>query len=327
MNFQNTFPAMKERFIKKIKQIFTSFYLWYKGIDWSIKFFTYVVIGHLILLTLWFCFDSPICWKTEILENVRIEYIGFGLDLILLGLIQSILYQRHQRKQDIKRWKEEIDDFRGWNEKEAMYRIVGLIRRLSAAKEHALDLSHCYLRYATLKGINLSGSNLSDAKLDGAELDGAILNDCNFERASLQGANLADAKLKRSNLQNSILLTLVYSNEDPVFYKSLISPNLPSFKRTNLEGANLESARLENAHLYGANLKNTSFNEAKLDGANLQGSILDGAKFMNASLAGVAVDKEWYDSVRFNQTKGGEYIFENYTYSEGKLWPYSERHD
>ncbi len=318
---------MKERFIKKTKPIFTSFCSWYKEIDWSIKFFTYVVLGHLILLKLWFYFDSPICWKTEILENVRIEYIGFGFDLILLGLIQSILFQRHQRKQDIKRWKEEIDDFRGWNEKEATYRIVGLIRRLSAAKEHALDLSHCYLRYATLKGINLSGSNLSDAKLDGAELEGATLNDCNFERASLQGSNLADAKLKRSNLRNTILQTLVYSNEDPDLYKSPILPNLPTFKRTNLEEANLESAHLENAHLYGANLKNASFNEAKLDGANLQGSILDGVKFVNASLVGVAIEKEWYDSVRLDQTKDGEYIFENYTYSEGKLWPYSERHD
>ena len=44
---------------------------------------------------------------------------------------KEILERLGEKRRNIKRWQEEIDDFRGWNSEEAKFRIVGNIKRLN----------------------------------------------------------------------------------------------------------------------------------------------------------------------------------------------------
>lgn len=131
------------------------------------------IIAFLIVLAvgliIHYYYGGQIDWK-----GIYIEATGMLLDIIFLGIIWAILEFRRSKKIEINRYKNEIDDFRKWKSEEAMYRIVGNIKRLNKLKFYDIDLSFCYLRNAELWNIrcsgNLSSANLRNAKLAGSDL-------------------------------------------------------------------------------------------------------------------------------------------------------------
>jgi hypothetical protein len=189
--------------------MFQRFKTFLKEIDGSIWFYLSLLAASLFFLRLTF-FVHPDT-SGDFWGNARIEFVGFCLDVFLLGLIFSIFMQRYQWKQDIKRWQEEIDDYRRWDEKEAMFRIVGNIKRLNRAGVTKIDLSGCYLRGANLSDLNLRGSiffdadlrgvdfsytNLDEVRFGGTDLKESILIGTTFKNASFAGVNLDDAKVR-----------------------------------------------------------------------------------------------------------------------------------
>ncbi len=108
-----------------------------------------------------------------------------SFDLLIFGLFLLWLTKpgekRRERDLNIQRYQEEIEDYLGWDEKEAMYRIVGNIKRLNRE-----GITNIYLKKANLKGAdlhkaNLEGANLTDARL---EAEGGGLTDANLEGAT-----------------------------------------------------------------------------------------------------------------------------------------------
>jgi len=182
-----------------------------KAIDGSIWF--YLLLLAVSLFVLRFTFFVHPDTSGDFWGNVRVEFVGFCFDVLLLGLIFSIFMQRYQRKQDIKRWQEEIDDYREWNEPEAMFRIVGNIKRLSRLGVTEIDLQHCFLEESNLGGLNLSGSIFSGARMEHtflaeAELENAFFHWTNLSRANLIKANLKGAFLKYTVLEDAILFDI-----------------------------------------------------------------------------------------------------------------------
>jgi len=92
-------------------------------------------------------------------KNVLVEAHGFMMDLVIFGFVLTAYELFRQRKDRIERYHEEIDDYRGWDEKEAMYRNAGNIRRLNREGESRIRLYHSNLYNANLIGVNLSGAN------------------------------------------------------------------------------------------------------------------------------------------------------------------------
>lgn len=206
-----------------------------KEIDGSIWF--YLSLFAVSLFFLRFTFFVHPDTSGDFWGNVRIEFVGFCFDVFLLGLIFSIFMQRYQRKQDIKRWQEEIDDYRGWDEKEAMFRIVGNIKRLNRAGVTKIDLSGCYLRGADLSNLNLRGSTFFETDLRDADLgysdfsdvlfstvyfQGAYLIGTIFDNASFSGVNLENAKvgepwwfddLRKRGVKQADVLSKIYEVE------------------------------------------------------------------------------------------------------------------
>jgi uncharacterized protein YjbI with pentapeptide repeats len=224
---------------------------------------TLIVVAIIILL---FIFALNIIFgslykKCSVWENLFAAAHGFLAEVVVFGIIIVLITKRNERKADIKRWQEEIDDYRGWDEKEAMYRIVGNIRRLNKNGITNISLSRCFLKESDLRDANLQGAYLwyailDRANLDRANLEGAYFHRANLQRADLTGAILQGASLRGANLGQAIL------------------------RKANLQRADLWEANLQRGDFWEANLKGANFHEAILLGANLQEADITGVKYL-----------------------------------------------
>lgn len=240
------------------------------GIFKKIKMgFGFNIIIYLILLIVFalavfgIAFFKNYLSQESFFEGVTIEAFGMLFDILVLGIIFNLFYNIRERNRDIQRYLEEIEDFRHWDEKEAMYRTVGNIKRLIKLGAKNLPLDYSYLEDAILSDLNLDGASLRWANLKKADLSGAKLNKANFEGTDLNGSNLQDAKLHSSIFQDAIL------NE------------------ANLQKAELNNAKFQEAVLIGASLWN-----ACLIGADLTDTKLEDADLNEADLTDIRGIKE-----------------------------------
>ena len=89
-------------------------------------------------------------WKNFKWHDLLVEANGMFFDLVIFGVFLTIYEALSEKKDRIERLQEEIDDYRGWDEKEAMYRIVGAVRRLKREGNVEINLTRCYLAGAVL---------------------------------------------------------------------------------------------------------------------------------------------------------------------------------
>jgi hypothetical protein len=134
----------------------------------------------------------------EFFENIMVEAHGLVFDLLVIGFFLAFFNKLGERDREIKRYNEEIGDYRGWDEKEATYRTVGLIRRLNNMDVTDIGLHNTFLQGADLRGADLRGADLRGADLRDAHLDGADLRNAN-----MWGAILTDTNLTRVRYNNA----------------------------------------------------------------------------------------------------------------------------
>ena len=239
--------------------------IWEFLIDNKIRFF--MIVLFILVSPLYFIWthekNSFSVW------DILVEYHGMVFDVVLFGIILSIFEARldkrlrakeaeQQRQERIERWKEEIDDYRGWDEKEAMYKIVGNIKRLIKEKVEKLDLHSCYLRKANLHEahlpeVHLYLSKLTESNLWGANLENAVLTGVFLEKSVLQNANLKKALLEKAQLTNTDLKGAI-----------LMEAQL---QRANLIRADLRGANLQNANILGVEIEGANFRDVDLTSA------------------------------------------------------------
>lgn len=231
-------------------------------------------------------------------HDLLVEANGVVFDLLVFGVLLSAYEALREKKEKIERLNEEIDDFRGWDEKEAMYRIAGAIRRLNNLNKSTIQLSDCFLSSANLTHINLAGANLSSAILENSQLYQANLSSANlistdFSFAKLREANIKMARLDYADLRNADL-----------FGAEMVGANL---FEANLERANLDRANLSKANLFRANLVGATFLES-----NLEGVEIDEAK------VGI-IGEHWFDILETWNVKGISEIRQKYRVNQNGL--------
>jgi uncharacterized protein YjbI with pentapeptide repeats len=182
--------------------------------------------------------------------QVLAEAHGMIFDIAVIGILIFWLNQNGQTRQQIRTYKDEIDDFRLWESEEAAFRTVGNIKRLNRHKIYEINLVNCHLSRTNLSHVNLKASNLNSA---------------NLSNSSLIETNLENTRLNQTNFENSNL-------------------NQASLNGAYASGANFKDAFLIKANFEGAFLIKTNFKNAYLMEGNLQNSYLMGADFENASL-------------------------------------------
>jgi Pentapeptide repeats (8 copies) len=191
----------------------------------------------------WFllmCLLNSLDGKDFAWHDMLVEANGMTFDLVVFGVLLTIYESISEKRSKIERLKEEIDDYRSWDEKEAMYRIVGAVKKLNSLGISQIDLSNCYLNGAKLDCANLKGSNLCSADLFEADLFEADLSWADLSRANLSEANLSRANLSHANLSHA-----------------------------NLSGANLLVANLSGAYLLMAYMCRANLSRANLSGVDL----------------------------------------------------------
>lgn len=306
---------------EKIKNV------WHRILNHPAIFFLLSMIIGLILIIILDILDKEFNW-----HDIKVEAHGLIFDLFVFGLLLTLYEALKSKKLKIDQLKDEIDDFRRWDEKEATFRIVGRIKRLNKEGVSSINLAHCYLkkaylnkanlkqavlRQANLEGaelgssnlqnailimanlieVELGGANLQDSKLLNANLEGAWLWGANLQNANLNSANLHKANLSRANLVNA---NLKGANLTDIILEEANLQNL-ELGGVDLSGINLNKAHMRKVYLAGANLQGAQLRESNLEeavlfSANLQKADLRGTKLSNANLMGVKLEGARIDS-------------------------------
>ncbi|MBL7856902.1 MAG: pentapeptide repeat-containing protein [Cyclobacteriaceae bacterium] len=192
------------------------------------------------------------------IQQVLAEAHGMIFDIAVIGILLVWLNQNGEKRQRIRTYKDEIDDFRLWESEEAAFRTVGNIKRLNRHGIHDINLVNCYLprtnlNYANLSGSNLNSANISQSSLIEANLENARLNQTNFENSNLNQANLQGAYASGANFKDAFLIKAHF---DSAF---LI--------KANFNNAFLMESNLQNCYVMGADFENASLYKADLRGA------------------------------------------------------------
>lgn len=182
-------------------------------------------------------------YDLEYWEGITVEAHGMILDIGIIGIFVLWLNKLGDKRAKIRLHEDEIDDFRKWKSKEAMFRITGNIRRLGRLGKTNVDIRDCFLRKADLSFANLLRANL--------------------ERADLRHTNFYSAKLDETNITSADLRKARVSN-------------------ASLKGAYLICADLRNADLSRVDLRDAALGLTKLQGCNLSDADLTGADFEKA---------------------------------------------
>jgi hypothetical protein len=150
----------------------------------------------------------------DFLENILVEAHGMLLDILVIGVFILWLNRSGEKSLEIRRYEEEIDDFRGWNSKEAGYRIAGNVKRLNRNGITDIKLQQCHLVKVDLSFVNLTRASLRRTNLSNAFLLGANLSHTNLSLANLRDADLSRACLSGANLSHTCLFRADLSDAD-----------------------------------------------------------------------------------------------------------------
>ncbi len=188
--------------------------------------------------------------------QILAEAHGMLFDIAVIGILIFWLNKNGEKRQRIRTYKDEIDDFRLWESEEAAFRTVGNIKRLNRHEIHEINLVNSHLSKTNLNYVNLKDSNLNSAdlshsflietnlantRLNQTNLENSNLNQANMEGAYASGANLNDAYLIKTNLKNAFLIKTSFVNS--------------FLMEADLRGSYLTEADFENASLYKADLR------------------------------------------------------------------------
>jgi hypothetical protein len=204
--------------------------------------------------------------------NILVESFGFLMDVLFLGILITIINSKKEKKQKIERYNEEIDDYRSWNEPEATYRIIGLIKRLAKLNATKIDLYFCNLSACVLENISIKNSDLSQAQFD----DGAIINNTSIESCILWRTNFNTSELNHCSFESSELNRTFFNDANLTWisFKNTDTITETEFKNTNLIHVSFENSFLDNVSFEGAKFKHeVSFKNSILRKVNFNGAV------------------------------------------------------
>jgi len=282
LRLSRLFSSLLEK-IFKIKRVIGTFiiFIFSKPISYSIVALILAATA-VVLLTIIYVEEA---YKHEFIRDILVEAHGMLFDILIIGIfifaLHTIVDNRRQRLSEIKRFQDEIDDFREWDSEEAVFRIVGNIRRLNRKGISKIDLSNCYLQNAKLSNANLEGANLQGAHFNKANLRGALLKKANvkgaqFTETDFAATNLSECTLNEANFEKAIFRGAIINKADFGNYGGYIFRGI-------------EPSNLEGADFYNAKCKGTNFREVNLMGADLRGANLEKANLCGANLEGADV--------------------------------------
>lgn len=221
------------------------------------KLYIYILISVIALTVLLFLdFYLKIDYK-----DIIVEAHGLLMDVLLFGIVLTIYDSVTEKKRKIDSLEEQLQDYKGWNEKQASIRLISIFRRLRKLGVNQIDLSYSYLEDVffdndfSMENVNFSHSQLVHCRLI----------DVSFVNSQLIGTHIRYSALSIVDFTGSSLCNAYFRNTR-------------SFHKINFTNADLRNASLKNIR-YGSSVNFT--------GANLQGMHVEEDWFSNIKKAEV----------------------------------------
>ena len=256
------------------------------AVDFPLKVIKPALVIAIIILEILLLIAFKYDHLSSIAQGVYIETWGTLFDLILVGIVLAIFSYSHGKEEDIKRYVEELDDFKKLDTIESNCRKAGLIRRLTRCGRTDIDFSGMELSnfsfsendIESLKGAKFSlglrfdrmskngtklvnvGFNFIDCcevvfsqslnKVSGLGLIGVNLS---FVNAKLNNASFEGAKLEWTDVVSDISDWYIDHGYDENDFPIVEQTYYPPFSEANLEKCSFRYAELKSADFRGAN--------------------------------------------------------------------------
>lgn len=265
---------------------------YYLGIILSVSVIAYFDLFYLLLP------EDFIHFKRY--DNILVESHGLLFDLLLFGIGIAIYDEIRSKKMNKERYHEELNDYRGWKDSEAAFRVAGIVKRLAYEGVIDIDLSNLHIGRLPLDTImecierNVEYGCLSDANFKLKDLSNVTFQrKVKSERMILYNTTLNETDFKNLEMSGSFLASANGVKTD-FRHATMDSVNMGG---STFSTSKFDSATMTSAFLNHATFDNCSFGTTNLSGASLIGvKFLNECYFVNVILDGAKVDRKTWDT-------------------------------
>lgn len=180
-----------------------------------------------------------------------------AIDFLVFSIVLFVLMSKKEKRDQIKLYKENIDDSRFWFSDAAAFKNHANIRRLQELGVTSIDISKCTLASTKPKKIKLINSRAMGACLDHSNFDKSVFIDTNFQGATAKFGSFNEIDVQTCN-----------------------------FKYFKLVDAQMKSSRVADTNFTKAQLDRTTFYATVFKNCNFEGASLDGCTFERADMRG-----------------------------------------
>ncbi|MFY4844124.1 pentapeptide repeat-containing protein [Aliarcobacter butzleri] len=203
-----------------------------------------------------------------------IEAFGFIADIFLFGIAITIYEIFWKKKETITRYLEELEDYRGWNEKEASYRVFGLIKRLHKLNKTDIDLSNCYFEEVPFSKNSFNGFDFKESLLYGTKF-----KKCNLQLSVFN--NIQQKHIQDFYDYCTVIEKTIFNNCN--LRDSKFMNNLNFFDLHFLE-CDMKNANLFNSGFLWCNFKAIDFHNANFEKSKFKSCVFEQIDFNNLKL-------------------------------------------
>lgn len=215
--------------------------------------------------------------------DLLVEAHGLLFDIFLFSIILALYNNWYERKRNIKRHKEELEDYSGWEEEEASHRLVGIIKRLSNQGANSLTLSRCNLARQHLSSINLTNSdilecnfnsssffyvNFNNSHFESLDISKATFSLCDFTNTSLTECSFSESFFQHNKFISFMMFRVNFTScefNSAKFYSGKLSDS--SFNSMELKRPVFYKCDLRTCYFYDCNfLYDTNFDDSRVSG-------------------------------------------------------------
>ncbi len=225
-----------------------------------VSYFAIYILLFILITTMLFVVSYRY-YDEEFLKRVLAGVHGLIINMLVLGIILIWFIKKGQRLTEIQRYRDEIDDLRGFQNKEVSRRLRRVIVLLTKKGITEIDLSGCYFENVVLSGFNLRNSDFS-----GADFKIAAFRDCNLVGTKFHNAQLNNVDFDECDLSNADFMDSHLEGVD--------------FSSSCVKGISFHHVYFNMVDLSCLNLKNVDFGSVIIDAIHFDRSDIEGAGFL-----------------------------------------------
>jgi uncharacterized protein YjbI with pentapeptide repeats len=202
-------------------------------------------------------------YSRDFWENFLVEIHGVVFELSIIGILILWLDSKRNRNSDIRRLKEDLDDYSTLDFPEINVKKLGHFKRLNQYGIKNIDVQNLVLNGLKVNGVIAEGTRLIGLKV----IDGSIV-DSVFKSMKMRSSNFQKSTIRNTKFESCNLLKSKFTDA--------------KCKGVDFSSSSVESADFTNADLQSSIFIDCDVRDAKFDGANLKHAVFHESKNLTA---------------------------------------------